>query len=401
MPKALIVGGGITGLATAMVLSRQGIEVDLIERQAQVRTLGSGITLIGAALRALDRLGLYQECAASGYPVTHMETYDVDGTLAARVQLPSPAGADQPGMLGMMRPALHRILLGHAAAEGAAVRAATSPARIEQQAGTASVTFSTGERRDYDLVVGADGLRSTVRDLVFGPIHPVFRGQGAFRVILPRPAGVTAHAQFRSSGDVAVGLTPTAPDQMYLYCLFPVDEDYRPPAAELVSLARARIEPFGGVVAELREAIQEPGQIHYTRFETMLAPDPWYRGRAVVIGDAAHCTTPHLAAGAAMCLEDAIALGEELAAAPTVDDALRAFCKRRFDRCKYVVETAAQLSYWQIHPETPGADHQGSPRRPSPGSPGHSDCLRASRLAVVLAVLLGAQPGEHVAQLAE
>lgn len=358
MTKALIVGGGITGLATAIVLSRQGIEVDLVERQAQVNTLGSGITLIGAALRALDRLGLYSECLANGYSVTHLDAYAADGTLVNSSELPSPVGTGQPGMLGMMRPTLHKILLDHAAREGTQVRTATSPAHIEQQAGGATVTFSTGERRDYDLVVGADGLRSTVRDLILGPMEPDFRGQGTFRIILPRPAEVTAHVQFRNFGEVAVGLTPTAPDRMYMYCLFPVDEDYRPPAAETVGLARAMIEPFGGVIAKLRDEIREPEQIHYTKFETMLTPDPWYRGRVIVIGDAAHCTTPHLAAGAAMCLEDAVALGEELATAPTPDDALRAFCKRRFDRCEYVVETAAQLSYWQIHPGTPGADHQ-------------------------------------------
>jgi 2-polyprenyl-6-methoxyphenol hydroxylase-like FAD-dependent oxidoreductase len=358
MTKALIVGGGITGLATAIVLSRQGIEVDLVERQAHISTLGSGITLIGAALRALDRLGVYEECLASGYSVTHMETYEVNGTLANRAELPSPVGTGQPGMLGMMRPTLHRILLRHAAKEGTEVRTATSPAQIEQHAGATTVTFSTGERRDYDLVVGADGLRSTVRDLILGPMRPDFRGQGTFRVILPRPAEVTAHAQFRGYGDVAVGLTPTAPDWMYLYCLFPVAQDYRPAEADTVGLARARVEPFGGVVAKLRDEIREPSQIHYTKFETMLAPDPWYRGRVVVIGDAAHCTTPHLAAGAAMCLEDAVALGQELAAAPTVEDALDAFCKRRFDRCEYVVKTASQLSYWQTHPGTPGADHQ-------------------------------------------
>ncbi len=357
MTKALIVGGGITGLATAIVLSRQGIEVDLVERQPHVNTLGSGITLIGAALRALDRLGLYEECVANGYSVTHMETYDADGTLVNRSPLPSPMGTDQPGMLGMMRPTLHRILLENAAKEGTEVRTATSPTRIEQQAGVATVAFNTGEHRDYELVVGADGLRSTVRDLVLGPMRPDFRGQAAFRMILRRPPEVTTHGQYRTSGDVAVGLTPTAPDQMYLYCLFPVDEDFRPGDAETVDLVRAKIQPFGGIAAKLRDEIREPSQINYTKFETILAPDPWYRGRAIVVGDAAHCTTPHLAAGAAMCLEDAVALGEELAAAPTIDDALRAFCTRRFDRCKFVVETAAQLSYWQTHPGTTGADH--------------------------------------------
>jgi 2-polyprenyl-6-methoxyphenol hydroxylase-like FAD-dependent oxidoreductase len=358
MAKALIVGAGITGLATAIAASRQGIEVDLVERQPKVRALGSGITLIGAALRALDRLGVYSDCVANGYSVTHMETYEVDGTLAHRAGLPSPAGTGQPGMLGMMRPSLHAILLEHASRAGTEVRTATSPDRIEQHAGGARVTFSTGECGDYDLVIGADGLRSAVRDLIWGPTRPDFVGHATFRVIVPRPAEVTAHAQFRGHGDVAMGFMPTAADQMYLYSLFPVEADYRPPAAELASLARERFEPFGGIVPRLRAVIVAPDQVNYTRFETVLAPDPWYLGRVVVIGDAAHCTTPHLAAGAAMCLEDAVALGEELAAAPVIDDALRAFCERRFDRCRYVVETAARLSYWQTHPGTPGADHQ-------------------------------------------
>ena len=178
MTKALVVGGGITGLATAIVLSRQGIEVDLAERLAEIRALGSGISLIGAALRALDRLGLYEECAASGYCITDMENYEVDGTLLNRSPLPSPLGTDQPGMLGMMRPTLHAILLDHAVREGATLVAATSPTGIEQQPGGAAVTFSTGERRAYDLVVGADGLRSTVRDLILGPLRPDFRGTG-------------------------------------------------------------------------------------------------------------------------------------------------------------------------------------------------------------------------------
>jgi 2-polyprenyl-6-methoxyphenol hydroxylase-like FAD-dependent oxidoreductase len=286
-----------------------------------------------------------------------MENYTVDGTMVHAHPLPSPMGTGEPGMIGMMRPVLHRILLDHAAKEGINVRTGIAPTRIEQQDGSATVTFSDGESRDYDLVIGADGLHSSVRDLVLGPIRPEFRGQGIFRVILPRPAEITAHAQFQPAGDVAIGLQPLSAEQVYMYILFPVDEDFRPSDDEIVEMTRAKLEPFGGVAAKLREDVREPGQINYTFFETVIVPDPWYRGRAIVIGDAAHATTPHLAAGGAMCLEDAVALGEELAAAPTIEDGLRAFSKRRYDRCKFVVETAAQLSYWQIHPNTPGADH--------------------------------------------
>lgn len=351
MTNALVVGGGITGLATAITLSRHGMEVDLVERQTHMRAIGSGITMIGAGIRALDRLGLYQECAASGYSVTDLEYYEVDGTLAWRQRLPS-TGADRPGMLGMMRPVLHRILLGHVVKEGVNVRTATSPARLEQRPGGASVTFSAGEHCDYDLIVGADGLRSTVRDLTLGPIHPVYQGLRAFRVALPRLAEVTAHRSFRNCADVSVGIMPTARDRMYMYGVFAADEDYRPAADELVSLIRAKLKPFGGIVPAIREAIREPDQVNITRFDSVLAPDPWHRGRVIVMGDAAHCPTPQLAAGAAMCLEDAVALGDELADAPTIDEALRTFCKRRFDRCRYVVDTTNRISHAQTRPGT-------------------------------------------------
>jgi 2-polyprenyl-6-methoxyphenol hydroxylase-like FAD-dependent oxidoreductase len=356
MNNALVAGGGITGLATAIVLARQGIEVDLVERQTQVRAIGSGITMIGAGVRALDRLGLYQECAASGYSVNDVEFYEVDGTLASRQRLPSAAGTDRPGMLGMMRPVLHGILLDHAAREGVGVRTGTSPARVEHRPGGASVTFSTGERRDYDLVVGADGLRSTVRDLIMDPMRPAYQGLKAFRVVLPRLPDVTAHRNFRTCANVNVGIMPIARDRMYMYGVFLDGEDYRPSPGELVSLIRAKIEPFGGIVPTIREAIREPDQVNITRFETVLAPDPWYRGRVIVIGDAAHCPSPQLAAGAAMGLEDAVALGEELADAPTIEQALRAFCDRRFDRCRYVVETTDRISYLQTHPGTSTED---------------------------------------------
>ncbi|MEU0648371.1 MULTISPECIES: FAD-dependent oxidoreductase [Streptomyces phaeochromogenes group] len=359
MTRVLVVGGGISGLATALLLSRQGDEVDLVERQERVETLGSGITLIGAALRALDKLGVYDECLANGFGISDFDTYKADGTLDSSFPLPSPVGSDEPGMIGMMRPTLHRILLDRAAVEGTTVRTGTSPVRVEQDADGVTVEFNTGATEVYDVLIGADGFRSTVRDLVFGHMTPEFQGQGILRVVLPRPAEVVSEIQFHTVGDVFIGFTPTAPDRMYMYITFPVEEGYRPDRAELVELARKRIEPFAGIAALVREDIREPEQINYTSFETMVVPAPWYRGRVALTGDAAHCPTPHLAAGAAMCLEDAVALAEALATAPTLDEALNGYSDRRHPRCKFVVETGNQLSYWQTHPGTPGADHQG------------------------------------------
>lgn len=350
MTKTLIVGAGITGLAAAIVLSRQGADVDLVERQPRVRPVGSGITMIGAGIRALDRLGVYQECAASGWAATGIEFYAVDGTLAGQQPLPSPLGPGKAGMLGMTRPALHAILLDHAAKEGAEIRTATSPARVEQRPDGASVTFGSGEHRDYDLVIGADGLRSTVRDLLFGPVPLGRHDLGAMRALLPRPAEVTCQRNFRNHADVTVGVVPIAPDRMYLYGTFAAGADFHLTAEESVRFVREKTKPFGGLIAAMRDEIRDPEQIHVNVLETVLVPEPWYRGRVILIGDAAHAPTPQLAAGAALGLEDAIALGEELAAAPTIDGALRAFGERRFERCRYVTEATSRISRLQAHP---------------------------------------------------
>jgi 2-polyprenyl-6-methoxyphenol hydroxylase-like FAD-dependent oxidoreductase len=109
--------------------------------------------------------------------------------------------------------------------------------------------------------------------------------------------------------------------------------------------------PFGGLFAQVRDLIEDPAKLDYRPFETLLLQQAWNRGRIVVLGDAAHATTPHLAAGAAMGLEDVVVLGEELQAAGDIPDGLDSFYRRRFERCKYVVDTSIRISELQTTPQ--------------------------------------------------
>ena len=116
MTRTLIIGAGITGAATAHLLAGKGHDVEIVEISAELRVLGSGITLISPALRALGHLGVLEECMAHGYGVSDFTCLDIDGKELFTFPLPA-LGENMPGIVGMMRPALHRILLDHAFGE--------------------------------------------------------------------------------------------------------------------------------------------------------------------------------------------------------------------------------------------------------------------------------------------
>ena len=354
MINALVVGGGISGLATALGLARRGHPVTVVERAPELKPLGSGITLVASAVRALDRLGLSQECMASGHGVDEFRVCDVAGNELDVIPLPPPfEGA--PGILGMLRPTLHKILLDAAHEAGVELRLGLEPTRLDQRADGVGVEFSDGSTETFELVVGADGLRSSVRGMLFGEIPPVFRNAGCFRALLPRLPGVDAEHMFVGSRIGRPGFTLTGPDSMYMFCNVPAEDSSRPPEGELASRMRTALEPFGGLAGAARHLIISDDQVNYSPFEVILVPAPWHRGRVVLVGDSAHATTPNLAAGGAMCLEDAVALAEEIERATGVPEALEAYSTRRFDRCKFVVETSVLLAEWDLNPDTPGA----------------------------------------------
>jgi 2-polyprenyl-6-methoxyphenol hydroxylase-like FAD-dependent oxidoreductase len=119
------------------------------------------------------------------------------------------------------------------------------------------------------------------------------------------------------------------------------------PADSLHDLLRDRLREYGGIVGELRERITDPAAVVYRPMEVVMLSAPWHRGRVLLIGDAAHSGTPHLAEGAAMAIEDSVVLAEILADAPDLNSALDAFVERRLPRARLVYETGLQLGEWE------------------------------------------------------
>ncbi len=356
-PRVLVVGGGVTGTSVAIALSRQGLSVRLAEREPEFRPLGSGITLAGPALRGLDRLGVLERSLEVGAAIEKIATTDIAGNVLRSISLPPMTGVNGPGMLGMMRPALQDILAAEAEAAGVDIAFGTEIVAAEPDGDGAIVTTGDDVRERFDLVVLADGWRSRTRDVLFGRVEPAFRRQAVFRAVVPKARDITTGFLFHGHEHVHSGLTPTGPETAYMFCLVAVDTKERPPRARLPQLMREHLRDFGGLAAQMRDAIGGPDTVDYRPLESFIVRAPWCRGRVAVAGDAAHLTTPHLAAGGAMCLEDALVLAEELGRGDTIDEGLRRYSERRFERSRYVVEASVFLSDGQMRPDNDPEAH--------------------------------------------
>ena len=347
--RVLVVGGGIGGLCSTIALRRAGIEVDLVEKNPAWDVYGVGIIQPGNAVRALNELGLAHEAVAAGCPMYGDKTWTGDGRVVLAEHDWPPMVEGLPPGNGITRPNLHAILQRHTLDSGADVRTGVTFTTLEDRSDRVEVEFTDGEQRTYDLVVGADGLNSKVRELVFGAeLKPQYTGQVCFRYNLPRIEGLNKIWVYIGETGTA-GFCPLSEDTMYVLEIEapPADTPVKLPQEGLAATYRERLSKFGGPIAEYRELIVDDAAVVYRPVENILVPAPWHRGRIVLIGDAAHATSPHCGQGGAQAIEDGIVLTEELIRHDSHQAALEAWGNRRYDRCRMIVEGSEAIGRWE------------------------------------------------------
>ena len=346
--KALVVGGGIGGLTAAIALRQKGIETDLVEINPEFSVYGVGIIQPNNVLRALDSIGLAERCIELGSPFPGWRIFDSAGNWVMDAPNQTTAAPNFPPNNGITRPDLQRVLSEAAYEHGTNIKLGTTVKEIEDHGDRVDVTFSDGSTGSYGIVIGCDGVYSDMRQRIFGSEpKPEFTGQAVWRYNFPRPADME-WGEIHAGPHSKVGLTPMQPDLMYMFVVSPEPGNPWMPKEKLADLMRDRLEGFTGRIAEMGKQITDPEQVVYKPMENLILPSPWYKGRTLIIGDAAHATTPHLAQGAAIAVEDAILIAELLATADSFDAALEEFMNRRFERSKFVVETSDQIARWEL-----------------------------------------------------
>ncbi|MGH9436296.1 MAG: FAD-dependent oxidoreductase [Terriglobia bacterium] len=357
--KVLVVGGGISGLALSIALRKAGVDVEVVEVRQQWTIYQVGIIAQSNLVRAMVFLGIADDCVAAGFPYSGVRFCAADGKVVSETPGVKLAGPDYPAYLGMTRPALHNVLFAASKKAGAVVRLGVTVADLTQSEGAVTARFTDGGAREYDLVVGADGVHSQVRTMIFGEhLKPRFTGEGVWRYNVSRPPDVDYGSIYASAEGPKAGLIPLMRGGAYIFCIGPEPGNPRFPKNELARIMRDRLRPFGGAIGHLAHEITDPELVVYRPLESVFVPSPWGRGRVVLIGDAAHAITPHLGQGAAQAVEDTVVLADELQKNVPLKEALVCFERRRYERCKLIVEASLEIGEQEIHPD-PARDLRG------------------------------------------
>jgi 2-polyprenyl-6-methoxyphenol hydroxylase-like FAD-dependent oxidoreductase len=331
--RILIVGAGIAGLAFAGALERRGITAEIVERTTVTKRSGTGIYLQANAMRALDELGVGSQVTARANPIRHQHILDHRGRRLADIDM-ARIWDGVGECVALHRADLHAVL--RTAAARVPIRQGTPVTGLQAGWTRTRVTFGNGAHETYDLVVGADGVHSTVRRLALGGGSSVrYLGQLCWRFV--------AHG-FHGVSDWTVRLGPgrsfltVALGRGDVYCYADVNAvDPTHPVGPVGPVGapddwRALFADFSAPVPQL---LAQASAAYHARIEEVGAP-AWTTRRVVLIGDAAHAASPNMAQGAALAVEDALVLADELTSGQPVEEALAAYERRRTERVAWV-----------------------------------------------------------------
>ncbi len=329
--KILIAGGGIGGLTLAGFLQRNDIQFELAERAPAWAPVGAGIALAFNPMRLLRELGVADHVEAAGHAFTRGVISKADGQPISDADLSDLAARRGP-TIALHRAALHDALL--TAISPDAISLGQGVEQVAEKSEGVEATFANGATSNYDLVVGADGINSAVRSSMWTDVDRRYSGYTCWRLVVDQASGVNEPWEMWGRGR-RFGVVPIGPKRTY--CFSTLNAPPNSDAMRNIGLKRFRemFANFGGAVPGVLAALQHDDDLIHGDLEEVRLQS-WVNGRVVLLGDAAHAMTPNMGQGAAMAIEDAYVLAEELASDQPIDAALSAYQSRRMPRVEAI-----------------------------------------------------------------
>ncbi len=337
--RAVVVGAGVAGLASAISLARTGWQVTVLERSPELGEVGAGFAMSRNAVAAFRGLGFGDgDVAALGHRTWAGGTWDLDGRPILAFP-DTPAVRESVALIGVHRPRLHAVL--HRRAVDSGVEIVTGAAVTTVDPGEPDAAPAVVAGREAELVVGADGMRSAVRAALFPAAHPVYSGYSSWRAVTPGTHGDTALRQYWGP-HAEFGILRVAADRTYWYGYVAMPEGTV--LDDELAAARDRFAEWAPPVQQVLAATPPEAVMRHDVHHLPGGLRRYASGRVVVVGDAAHGTLPTMGQGAATALEDGLCVGL-LVGAPTaaggrLAPALEAFDAARRPRCRALARSS-------------------------------------------------------------
>jgi len=348
--KVAVVGAGMGGLAAAAALSRAGIEASVYEQAGRFARIGAGIQMLPNSMKVLRGLGIEPKLRGFAFaPRSHLNREWDTGEV--RAELPMPEARYDAPYLCMHRGDLHEALL--SAVPPDAILLNRKLVDIKDQ----TLKFADGSTAIADLIVGADGVHSRVREILLGPEKPLNKGRVAYRAVFPaarvgRDLGPSRTKWWGKDRHIVVYYTTKARDEVYFVTSQPEKQDWVTPeswsAKGDVHELRAAFEGFHADVRAVLDACPDCHKWAILEREPLPA---WSRGGVVLLGDACHPMTPYMAQGAATSIEDAAVLCRALQENGPVEKALALYERHRKPRTSKI-QAISSANTWMKTPES-------------------------------------------------
>ena len=344
-PKAIIIGGGIGGLTTAIALQRIGWQVTVLERTEVLREVGSGLPLWTNAQRALQKLGLAEELAAIGIDVTAGRVSTWQGTTLADMST-----EDLLQKLGTIstvvhRAELHTLLLKACGSEN--VHLGTSCIGVRQDTNGVTVLLANGDEVHGDIVIGADGIHSVIRSQLFSAKPPKYVGYTCWRGVAEIDG--TGLETWAWGKGYQFGITPMTNHRAYWFAQYDAPEGTSAKPCGKKQELLARFQDWHDPIPRVIEATSEAHILHNDVYEHEHLHH-WCQGRVALLGDAAHAMTPNLGQGGCQAIEDAVVLAHCLQDEQDVVAALKLYEAQRVKRANSIGQLAGRIGrvvQWQ------------------------------------------------------
>lgn len=342
--KVLIIGGGIGGLSAAIALRKIGLSVTVCEASSRNSLKGAGILQPQNSFEVLKALGIYEQCINKGFQLNFLKILNKDGVIISEI---SERFMDEslPGRNAIWRSELSEILVTKAQSLGVNIEWNKVLKSYTERENEVNVTFEDKSTLTCDILIGFDGIRSKVRDIMLGRnIYPQFLGMGSWRfpIEFPKNKSFNETLMFHN-GSTKIGIVPLSESAGYAFILKPVKIDYWDDKMTRYERVMSIVDQFKGASTLIKEGLSKDSPIIFTLVEEVALEENWYSNRVVIGGDAAHASAPNLAQGAAMAIEDAIVLAEEIDKHDCFYTAFQSYFKRRYYRAQKIQKLSSEL----------------------------------------------------------